>query len=141
MEILLLLCQKIFTYYHVDSWISIIWILKRSKASLKAEGNSIIFLIRVISISYLKAHFKTTTTMVFHNFKKDFIFDEWIIDENVASKKRDRLSKLKVIYASNKSIHFSIPHPSQDLQLTTFQSDYSLSDTIHHAFILSCCKF
>ena len=77
---------------------SIIWILKRSKASLKAEGNSIIFLIRIISISYLKAHFKTTTTMVFTIFKKDFIFDEWIIDEYVASKKRDRLSKLKVIY-------------------------------------------
>ena len=63
-----------------------------------AEDNSIIFSMGIINISYLKAHFKTTTTMVSINFKMNFIFDEWIIDEHITSKQKGKLSKLKVIH-------------------------------------------
>ena len=63
-----------------------------------AEDNSIIFTIRINNISYLKAHFKTTITMVSTSFKMNFIFNEWVIDEHVASKKKGKLSKLKVIH-------------------------------------------
>ena len=63
-----------------------------------AEDNSIIFSVRIINTSYLKAYFKTTTTMVSTNFKMNFIFDESIIDEQIASKKNGKLSKLKVIH-------------------------------------------
>ena len=54
-----------------------------------AEGNSVIVLVGIFNISNLKAHFKTTTTMVFTNFQMNFIFDEWIIDDHIASKKRE----------------------------------------------------
>ena len=56
-----------------------------------AEDNSVIFLVGIFNISYLKAHFKTTTTMVSTNFNMNFIFDEWIIDDQIASKKGETL--------------------------------------------------
>ena len=55
------------------------------------EGNSVIFLVGIFNISYLKAHFNTTTTMVSTNFNMNFIFDEWIIDDQIASKKGETL--------------------------------------------------
>ena len=56
-----------------------------------AEDNSVIFSVGIFNISYLKAHFKTTTTMVSTNFNMSFIFDEWIIDDQIASKKGETL--------------------------------------------------
>ena len=56
-----------------------------------AEDNSVIFSVGIFNISYLKAHFKTTTTMVSTNFNMNFIFDEWIIDDQIASKKGETL--------------------------------------------------
>ena len=56
-----------------------------------AEDNSVIFLVGTFNISYLKAHFKTTNTMVSTNFNMNFIFDEWIIDDQIASKKGETL--------------------------------------------------
>ena len=58
------------------------------------EDNSVI---GIFNINYLKAHFKTTTTMVSTNFQMNFIFDELIIDDHIASKK-GKLSKLNVIH-------------------------------------------
>ena len=57
-----------------------------------AEDNSVIFsvfcvIFSIFNISYLKARFKTTTTMITTNFNMNFIFDEWIIDDHIASKK------------------------------------------------------
>ena len=60
-----------------------------------AEDNSVIFSVGIFNISYLKAHFKTTTTMVSTNFNMNFIFDEWINDDHIASKK-GKVSKLNV---------------------------------------------
>ena len=56
-----------------------------------AEDSSVIFSVGIFNISYLKAHFKTTTTMVSTNFNMSFIFDEWIIDDQIASKKGETL--------------------------------------------------
>ena len=63
-----------------------------------AEDNSIIFMVRINNISYLEVHFKTTTTMVTTKFKMNFIFNEWVINEYIASKKKRKLLKLKVIH-------------------------------------------
>ena len=54
-----------------------------------AEDNSVIFSVGIFNISYLKAHFKTTTTMVSTNIYMNYTFDEWIFDDNIASKKGD----------------------------------------------------
>ena len=78
-----------------------------------AEDNSIIFMVRINNISYLEVHFKTTTTMVTTKFKMNFIFNEWIINEYIASKKKGKLLKLKVIHWWC----LLIPHYSEDLQL------------------------
>ena len=40
-----------------------------------AKDNSIIFMVGIINISNLKAHFKTTTTMVSTSFKINLIFE------------------------------------------------------------------
>ena len=81
-----------------------------------AEDNSVIFSVGIFNISYLKAHFKTTTTMVSTNFNMNFIFDEWIIDDHIASKKGETF-KFYPLSISARSSHFSISHPSQDKQL------------------------
>ena len=67
-------------------------------------------------MSYLKAHFKTTTTMVSANFNMNFIFDEWITDDHIASKKGETF-KCYPLSMSARSSHCSISHPSQDQQL------------------------
>ena len=80
-----------------------------------AEDNSVIFSVGIFNISYLKAHFKTTTTMVSTNFNMNFIFDEWIIPDQIASKKGETFKvKCYPLTMSARSNHFSIPHPSQD---------------------------
>ena len=63
-----------------------------------AEDNSIIFFVGIINISYLKAHFKSTTTIFSTNLKMNFIFDEWIIDQHIASNEKEKISKLKAIH-------------------------------------------
>ena len=81
-----------------------------------AEDNSVIFSVGIFNISYLKAHFKTTTTMVSTNFNMNFSFDEWIIDDHIASKKGE-IFKCYPLSMSARSSHFSVSHPSQDQQL------------------------
>ena len=54
-----------------------------------AEDNSVIFSVGIFNISYLKAHFKTTTTMVSTNIYMNYTFHEWIFDDHIASKKGD----------------------------------------------------
>ena len=84
-----------------------------------AEDSSVIFSVGIFNISYLKAHFKTTTTMVSTNFDMNFIFDECIIDDDIASKKGKTFkAKCFPLTMSVRSSHFSIPHPSQDQQLS-----------------------
>ena len=74
--------------------------------------------VEIFNVSYLKAHFKTTTTIVSTNFDINFIFDEWIIDDDIASKKGESFKvKCYPLTMSARSSHFSIPHPSQDQQL------------------------
>ena len=83
-----------------------------------AEDNSVIFSVGIFNISYLKAHFKTTTTMVSTNFNMNFIFDEWINDDHIASKKGESFKvKCYPLSMSARNSHFSIPYPSQDQQL------------------------
>ena len=83
-----------------------------------AEDNSVIFSVGIFNISYLKAQFKTTTTMITTNFNMNFIFDEWIIDDHIASKKGEPFKvKCYPLTMSARSSYFSIPHPSQDQQL------------------------
>ena len=79
------------------------------------EDNSVI---GIFNISYLKAHFKTTTTMVSTNFHMNFIFDELIIDDHIASKK-GKLSKLNVIHCwcLPEVVIFQSSTPSQHQQL------------------------
>ena len=81
-----------------------------------AEDNSVIFSVGIFNISYLKAHFKTTSTMVSTNYNMNFIFNEWIIDDHIASKKGETF-KCYPLSMSARSSHFSISHPSQDQQL------------------------
>ena len=84
-----------------------------------AEDNSVIFSVGIFNISYLKAHFKTTTTMVSTNFNMNFIFDEWIIDDQITSSKGETFKvKCYPLTMFARSSHFSIPHPSQDQQLS-----------------------
>ena len=108
LEILLLPCQKIIPYCHVG-FLKLLYLnFKAFQSKLdidtivfcfkNAEDNSVIFTVGINSISYFKAHFKTTTTMVSTNFKMNFIFNEWVIDEHIVSKKKGKLSKLKVIH-------------------------------------------
>ena len=83
-----------------------------------AEYNSVIFSVGIFNISYLKARFKTSTTMVTINFKMNFIFDEWIIDDHIASKKGQTFKvKCYPLTMSARSSYLSIPHSSQDQQL------------------------
>ena len=111
-----------------------------------AEDNSVIFSVGIFNISYLKAHFKTTTTMVSTNFNMNLISEEWIIDGHIASKKGETFKvKCYPLTMSARSSHFSIPPPfprSATVQSEIvptpqckFQSNYYPSHTIHHAFI------
>ena len=113
-----------------------------------AEDNSVIFSVGIFNISYLKAHFKTTTTMVSTNFNMNFIFDEWIIPDQIASKKGETFKvKCYPLTMSPRSSHFSIPHPSQDQQLSKMtllplhNVSFSLIITPPTPFTISCCKF
>ena len=84
-----------------------------------AEDNSVIFLVGTFNISYLKAHFKTTNTMVSTNSNMNLISEEWIIDGHIASKKGETFKvRCYPLTMSPRSSHFSIPHPSQDQQLS-----------------------
>ena len=96
--------------FHIDT---IVFCLKN------AEDNSVIFSVGIFNISYLKAHFKTTTTMVSTNFNMNFIFDEWILMVKLLLKK-GKLSKLNVIHwqCLPEVVIFQSPHPSQDQQLS-----------------------
>ena len=113
-----------------------------------AEDNSVIFLVGIFNISYLKANFKTTTKMMSTNFNMNLISEEWIIDGHIASKKGETFKvKCYPLTMSPRSSHFSIPHPSQDQQqskmrlLPLYNVSFSLIITPPTPFTISCCKF
>ena len=102
MEISLRPCRKISTYWHLNTWSSFISILKRFKQVWCWHDNLLpqkgwrqqYYIFRWdLNISYLKAHFKTTTNMVSINCNMNFICDEWISDKHIASKVKEKLSK------------------------------------------------